>query len=376
MFGIVFSFNRLMDDLLYQIALKNLDGIGSTRAKLLVSYCGGVREIFDAPKKQLAKIPKLGSLLVANMNRKAALIKAEKEISFINEQEITPLFYLDQRYPKRLRHCEDGPLLLYTKGNMDLNAQKVVSVVGTRNSTTYGATLVERLIADLAPHQALIVSGLAHGIDVIAHREAYKSGLQTVGVLGNSLERIYPHQNRSLAEKLVENGGLISEFDSGTKPDRENFPQRNRIVAGMSDVTIVVESAQRGGSLITAKLAMDYNRDVMAYPGPVDAPYSKGCNWLIKTQQAHLIEGIKDLEYLLDWSIDEAESKPSQKQLFVDLTEEEQLIFKQLESEKQESLDNISLNAGVPVSKASTLLLQLEFKGVVRSLPGKIYALN
>jgi len=366
-----------MEDLLYQIALKNLDGIGSTRAKLLVSYCGGVKEVFETNKKDLAKIPKLGSLIVSNMNRDVALSRAEVEVEFVQNQDIKPLFYLDKEYPNRLKHCEDGPLLIYTKGNMQLNVGKVVSIVGTRNATSYGKDLVEQLITDLIPHDALIVSGLAHGIDIMAHREAYKNGLQTVGVLGNSLERIYPHQNKATAEKMLEHGGIISEFDSGTKPDRENFPQRNRIVAGMSDVTIVVESADKGGSLITARLAADYNRDLMAFPGPINAPFSKGCNWLIKTQQAHMIEGIKDLEYTLGWALDDKAEKPTQKQLFVDLTADEQRIFDILNKMdgRQDSLDNLSLNAEIPVSKASTLLLELEFKGVVKSLPGKTYRL-
>ena len=366
-----------MEDLLYQIALKNLDGIGSTRAKLLVSYCGGVKEVFETNKKDLAKIPKLGSLIVSNMNRDLALSRAEAEVEFVQNQGIKPLFYLDKEYPNRLKHCEDGPLLIYTKGNMQLNVVKVVSIVGTRNATSYGKDLVEQLITDLIPHDALIVSGLAHGIDIMAHREAHKNGLQTVGVLGNSLERIYPHQNRATAKKMLEHGGIISEFESGTKPDRENFPQRNRIVAGMSDVTIVVESADKGGSLITARLAADYNRDVMAFPGPINAPFSKGCNWLIKTQQAHMIEGIKDLEYTLGWALDEKAEKPTQKQLFVDLTADEQRIFDILNKMdgRQDSLDNLSLIAEIPVSKASTLLLELEFKGVVKSLPGKTYRL-
>ncbi len=373
----LFSFSALMEDLLYQIALKNLDGIGSTRAKLLVSYCGGVKEVFETNKKDLAKIPKLGSLIVSNMNRDLALSRAEAEVEFVQNQGIKPLFYLDKEYPNRLKHCEDGPLLIYTKGNMQLNVVKVVSIVGTRNATSYGKDLVEQLITDLIPHDALIVSGLAHGIDIMAHREAHKNGLQTVGVLGNSLERIYPHQNRATAEKMLEHGGIISEFESGTKPDRKNFPQRNRIVAGMSDVTIVVESADKGGSLITARLAADYNRDVMAFPGPINAPFSKGCNWLIKTQQAHMIEGIKDLEYTLGWALDEKAEKPTQNQLFVDLTADEQRIFDILNKMdgRQDSLDNLSLNAEIPVSKASTLLLELEFKGVVKSLPGKTYRL-
>lgn len=365
----------MSQELLYQIALKKLEGIGPSRAKKLISYCGGVKEVFEAPKRKLASVPGIGQLVVSNLNKDEALRDAELEIRFIEKSGINPIFFLDKAYPNRLKHCDDGPLLLYTKGNMNLNNDKIVSIVGTRNATEYGKKVCERLIEGLVPHNPLIVSGLALGIDVIAHKAALQNGLQTVGVLGNSLESLYPPLNRSVAEKMKENGGLISEFESGTKPDRENFPQRNRIVAGMADVTIVVESAVKGGSMITAKLAMDYNRDVMAFPGSVDSPYSGGCNFLIKSQQAHLIEGIRDLEYTMGWQIETANKKSAQRQLFVELTDEEKLLYELIQKLDKDSLDNISLNAGYPVSKTSILLLEMEFKGVVKSLPGKVYCL-
>jgi DNA processing protein len=362
-------------ELFYQIALKSLDGIGPARAKKLVSYCGGAKEVFDASKKKMASIPGIGELVIRNLSLDQALRRAEQEIKYIEKADIIPIFYLDKKYPTRLRHCDDGPILMYTSGNMDLNRQKVVSIVGTRNATEYGRKLTELLIDGLKIHDALIVSGLALGIDVIAHKAAVQSGLQTVGVLGNSLDRIYPALNKNIAEKMKANGGLISEFDSGTQPDRENFPQRNRIVAGMADVTIVVESAVRGGSMITAKLASGYNRDVMAYPGSVDSIYSGGCNHLIKSQQAHLIEGIEDLEYTMGWEREVKPSKESQRQLFVELNDEEKKVYELLKELNKESLDNISLSSGWPVSKTSTLLLELEFKGVVKSMPGKVYSL-
>lgn len=364
---------RDMDDLIYQIALKKLDTVGAARAKKLVSYCGGVREVFEAPKKKLATIPGIGEMVIKSMNPSEAMKKAEAEIKFIEKSGIKPIFYLDKDYPRRLKHCDDGPLLLYSKGACDLNPPKVVSIVGTRNVSSYGKQLVEKLVSGLKDHHALIVSGLAYGVDVHAHKEALKNGLSTVGVLGNSLDTIYPSQNKSTAEKMLESGMLLSEFESGTKPEAMNFPQRNRIVAGMCDVCVVVESAVKGGSMITAKLAVGYNRDVMAYPGPVDAIYSGGCNYLIKTQQAHLIEGVEDLEYVMGWDRSEKAKPANQKQLFVELNEEEQRLFDLLKGIDRESLDNISLKAELPVSQTSTILLEMEFKGVVKSMPGKMY---
>jgi len=361
-------------DLLYQIALKKLSGIGSSRAKRLISYCGGVREVFDATKRKLASVPSIGEGVIGALNMDEALKAAEAEVKFIEKQGLKPIFFLDKEYPRRLKHCEDGPILIYTDGRMDLNNSKVVSIVGTRSATEYGRRNTEKLIEGLRKHNVLVVSGLALGIDIIAHRAAVQAGLETVGVLGHSLDRIYPSQNKSIADKMKLNGGLISEFESGTKPDRENFPQRNRIVAGMSDVCIVVETAVRGGSMITARLASDYNRDVMAFPGPVDAIFSSGCNHLIKTNQANLIETIEDLEYLMGWQLDVDSKKTTQTQLFVELNKEEQMLFDLIKPAEKESLDNLSVTSGFPVSKTSTILLEMEFKGVIKTYPGKMYA--
>jgi len=300
---------------------------------------------------------------------------AEEELRFLEKKQLKTVFFLDDEYPNRLRYCDDGPVLLYSKGNMDLNKPYSVSIVGTRDCTEYGSRITERLVEELRPYDPLIVSGLAYGIDTISHRSAIHQGLQTVGVLGNSLDRIYPNSNRSLAEKMLENGGLLSEFESGTQPDRMNFPQRNRIVAGMSDVTIVVESGVKGGSMITARLATSYNRDVAAFPGPIDAPFSAGCNYLIKTNQAALIESCADLIYLMGWQKEESTHSP-QKQLFVELNEEEQKLFEALKDNKKQSLDNLSLKCDWTVSKTSTILLELEFKGLIKTLPGKMYAVT
>lgn len=359
--------------LFYQIALKKLTGVGSARAKKLVSYCGGVEQVFNATKKDLMDIPGIGMALINKLDPDKAFEQAEREIKFIEKNKIKPLFYLDKAYPKRLLHCEDGPLMIYSKGEFDANVSKSVAIIGTRNCTDYGKRQVEKLVAGLAKYDCLIVSGLAYGIDVLAHRAAMHHNLQTIGVLGHGLDRIYPPENESTAKKMLANGGVFAEFESETRPDRENFPQRNRIVAGMVDAVIVVETANKGGSMITAKLAAGYNRDVFAFPGPVDAPFSEGCNHLIKSHQANLIEGVKDLEYLLGWDIEESK-KPVQKQLFVNLNEDEQIVFDLLNKQAKTSLDNLSIAAEMPTSKVSMLLLELEFKGLVQSMPGKMFA--
>ena len=363
------------DNLQYKIALKKLNGVGAHRAKKLVSYAGGVKELFELSDRKLALIPGIGTMIVKKLERTTAMRLAEEELRFLEKKQLKTVFFLDEEYPNRLRYCDDGPVLLYSKGNMDLNKPYSVSIVGTRDCTEYGSRITERLVEELRPYDPLIVSGLAYGIDTISHRSAIHQGLQTVGVLGNSLDRIYPNSNRSLAEKMLENGGLLSEFESGTQPDRMNFPQRNRIVAGMSDVTIVVESGVKGGSMITARLATSYNRDVAAFPGPIDAPFSAGCNYLIKTNQAALIESCADLIYLMGWQKEESTHSP-QKQLFVELNEEEQKLFEALKDNKKQSLDNLSLKCDWTVSKTSTILLELEFKGLIKTLPGKMYAVT
>ncbi|GAB4380995.1 MAG: DNA-processing protein DprA [Salibacteraceae bacterium] len=363
------------DQLLYCVALKYLDGIGPTRARALVSHAGGVREVFVASLKELSLAEGVGQRLVMKMNREAALKKAEQELSYTGKLGLKAVTFLDKNYPRRLSYCSDAPLVLYAKGEVDFNSEKVISVVGTRNATPYGKRMVDRLIEGLKVHNPVIVSGLALGIDGCAHRAALTNGLRTIAVLGHSLDRIYPSQHRSLAAQITTSGALVTEFGLETKPDRENFPMRNRIVAGIADATLVVETGAEGGSMITARLASDYNRDVFAVPGPVDAPWSTGCNLLIKTNRAVLVESAADIEYQLGWERKQKVGN-AQKQMFIDLDEHERLVVEVLKKKEREMLDNISLEAGLPVSQTSTILLELEFKGVVRCLPGKVYCLN
>lgn len=363
--------------LLYNIAITCLPNIGAITAKKLIAYCGSAETVFSEKKTALEKIPGIGKINAQHIfnNKKEALEIAEKELKFIDKDKITPIFFLEDAYPKRLTHCEDSPIVLYTKGNMDLNAQKIISVVGTRNATDYGKEFCEKLIADLAPHQPLIVSGLAFGIDICAHKAALQHNLQTVASLAHGLDRIYPNQHGIIAKQMQENGGIITEFKHETNPDRENFPKRNRIVAGIADLTIVVESSKKGGSLITADLANQYNRDVFALPGRLNDEYSEGCNWLIKTNKAALIQSAKDIEYIMGWQATDEKKGANQTKLFVELSDEEKTIANVLSTTDKVPIDSIALKAEFPMSKTAALLLNLEFNGIVKSYPGKMYKL-
>ncbi|MCO6499977.1 MAG: DNA-processing protein DprA [Vicingus serpentipes] len=364
------------DELLYNIAITSLPNIGDITAKKLIAYCGSAEQVLKEKKQLLEKVPGIGSVYAESITkgRDNALAVAEKEIKFIESNDITPLFYLDKSYPNRLLHCEDSPVILYTKGEINFNNPKVISVVGTRKPTDYGKEFCEKIINELIPHDPLIISGLAYGIDVCAHKASIQNNISTAAVLAHGLDRTYPAQHTSVAKQMLEHGGLISDYKSGTNPDRENFPKRNRIVAGLSDLTIVIESSKKGGSLITAHIANDYNRDVFALPGRLTDSQSEGCNNLIKNHKAALIQSVKDIEYIMGWEANKKEASP-QTQLFVDLNEEEKIITHILSQQGKESIDNLALQAKLPMSKTATLLLNLEFNGVVKSLPGKLYKL-
>ncbi len=348
--------------------------VGVVTAKKLVAYCGGVSQVYTASKKELMQVPGIGDRLakvITTQNFSKILDRAAQELKFIRKHRIQPLFYLDEGYPQRLKHCEDGPLLLYSRGEVNLNSDRLVSIVGTRMATDYGKEMCRKLVQELAPYNVTIVSGLAYGIDICAHRAALEYNIPTIGVLGHGLDRLYPEAHISTAKKMMQNGGVLTEFMSGTGPDRENFPKRNRIVAGMTDATIVIESGIKGGSTITAELAHSYHRDVFAVPGRLNDPMALGCNRLIKINKAALLESAKDIEYLMGWEPTTA------KKVVIDvqLDPEETRIVQTLKTNGQLSIDRLSAQSKISASKASALLLNLEFKGVVKSLPGKLYAL-
>ena len=370
----------IKENLKYQIAITLIPGVGDVLAKNLISYCGSAEAVFKEKKSKLEKIPDIGSVRAEAVlqNSDDALKRAEKEVEFIEKYKITPLFFTDKNYPTRLKNCDDAPVMLYYKGNAHLNESKIISIVGTREATEYGKSICKKLIEDLTKHNVIIVSGLAYGIDITAHKAALKNNLQTIGVLAHGLDRLYPSIHKSTAEKMIKQGGLLTEFLSKTNPDAENFPSRNRIVAGMSDAVIVVESGKKGGALITAEIANSYNRDVFAVPGKVGDVYSQGCNRLIKSNKAVLIESAADIEYVMGWEekTTNGEKKNNQKKLFIELKPEEKILVDLLNENQPLDIDTLCFRSKFTMSKAASVLLNLEFSGIVKSLPGKIYQLN
>jgi len=365
------------NDLKYKIGLSLIPKIGHITAKKLIAHIGSIEGIFKESKKNLVKIQGIGEILAESILNSNVLPKAEQEIEFITKNTISVFFYTDKDYPERLKHCDDAPLLIYTKGNTSMNNRKVLSIVGTRKATSEGLAFCNKLIKDLAQrgHDPIIVSGLAYGIDAAAHHAAIENNLKTFAVLGHGLDIIYPASHKSLAQKIIDQGLLITDFTSNTPRDKNNFIKRNRIIAGLSDATIVVESGKEGGSLITADIANSYNRDVFAVPGRISDEYSIGCNKLIKTNKAAMLENIEDLEYFLGWDIDNTKVQTVQRDLFVNLNNEEKIIVNLLKENDELSIDLICLKSAMPTSKVSPILLNLEFLGVVKTLPGKTYKL-
>lgn len=365
----------LSEDLKYMMALSLVDGVGPVNAKRLVAYCGSAEGVFKQKKSDLEKIPGVGTVISKAVIKSSTLDRAEKEIKFIEKNKIDVFSYLDKGYPQRLKNCEDGPIVIYQKGKMDTNVPRVVSIVGTRKPTEYGKEFTEKLVKELVAADVLILSGLAYGIDITAHRAAIQNKLQTVAVVAHGMDDVYPGVHRSVAEKMMHDGGMLSEYMSDTNPDKENFPARNRIVAGMSDAIIVIETALKGGSMITANLGNDYNRDVFALPGKITDEFSIGCNRLIRSNKAALIESPDDFIEAMGWQPQKKSKKMVQPELFLDLDETELKLIDILKSKGNTAIDLLSIESGLSMSRISATLLNLEFKGAIRSLPGKIYAL-
>ena len=362
-------------DLLYQIALTLVPNIGDVRAKALIETFGDAESIFKTPKKHLEAIDGIGTIAANSIKDFTDFKICEDEITFIEKNKIIPLFIADEQYPQRLLNCYDSPTLLYYKGNGDLNTTKIVSVVGTRNNSDYGKTVCENLMQDLSDQNVLVISGLAFGIDSIAHKAALKNKLKTVGVVAHGLDKIYPAQNKSLAKEMLSQGGLLTDFMSGTNPDRQNFPRRNRIVAGICDALVVIESSKKGGSLITAELANSYNKDVFAIPGRVNDLRSEGCNYLIKNNKSLLITSADDLLHIMNWK-DEPKKVKKQRELFIELTPEEKIITDILSQQDSIQIDQLYFKSGLSSSAVANALLMLEMQGVVSMLPGKVFKLT
>jgi DNA processing protein len=363
---------------LHQIALTFTKNIGDHLSKVLVSYCGSAEAVFEASHKKLMQVPGISTKTIGQFNFPQALERAKREMEFIEKNNIQVLFYTDAAYPKRLKNCTDSPALLYYKGNADLNQARIVSVVGTRNATEYGKQLCRELIDDLKAYDVIVVSGLAYGIDVAAHKESLRMEIPTVGVFAHGLDRIYPAQNRTTADKMLNNGGWLTDFPSGTVPDRENFPKRNRIVAGMADATIVVEASIKGGALITAEIANSYNRDVFAFPGRITDEYSTGCNFLIRNNKAALLTSGADLAYVLGWEKTNGDvKKQAQLAMPLELSTNERLIFETIQQNAGSlGIDDLAIKTNLPLSHLAMNLLNLEMQGFIHSLPGKTYTIN
>lgn len=359
-----------------RIAINLLPGIGPATTKKLLSQYGSIESVFKAfmqtgRKDELTRKFQFDHTMIAQ-----ALNRAEKELTFITQHNIQLHFFNDPSYPKRLKNCDDAPALLFSKGKLELNASKMVAVVGTRKSSTYGNLITEKIIEHLAQYHCTLVSGLAYGIDITAHKKAEQQGIQNLGVVAHGLDIIYPSGHKGMAEKMLANGGLISEYLSGVGPNRENFPTRNRIIAGLCDAIVVVEAADKGGALITAEIASSYNREVFAIPGRIGDKYSKGCNNLIKHNKAAILSDPADLAWYMTWDKPAAQFIQPQLSLFNDLSEEEIRIMECIQQAKIIELDSLAFRTGMHVSKVITTLLELEFKGLIKSLPGKRYQLK
>lgn len=356
------------NETIYRLGLSLLKGIGPVIAKNLISYCGSAEAVFSEKKSKLLKVPGVGETVV-DLISSEVLKEAEAELAFVEKHNLSISYYLDSNFPQRLKYFMDTPIVLYYQGNIDFNPAKSIAIVGTRNATAYGKEFCASFVADLKAQDVTIVSGLAYGIDIAAHKSALKNDMSTIGVLGHALDKLYPAQHRNVAEKMKERGGLVSQFNSQTLLQRTNFPERNRIIAAMTDATIVVETALSGGSVITADFANAYKRDVFAYPGRSTDKFSIGCNRLIKDGEAKLIESAEDLFRVMGWE-DQVKPERVQKQLFVELDEEEQKIISSLTDKESLLLDELIGLCQMPNSMMAMHLLQLEMKGLVRSLPG------
>lgn len=365
----------MTEQLYYTLALSRVKNVGPVLGKTLVEYCGSAEAAFKEKANILLKIPGVGIAITHSLNNSTLLKRTDKEISFIEKNQVKVLSYFDTNYPEQLKHCIDAPLILFYKGKIDPAAQRPISIVGTRQMTAYGREFLQNFMRNLIPYRPTIISGLAYGVDVHAHRLALENQLDTLAVLGHGFDHLYPRTHKEIAQKIIQNkGALITEFWSGTPPLKENFVMRNRIVAGMAQATLVIESANRGGSLITADFANNYHRDVFALPGRVTDAFSAGCNQLIKTNRAAVLSSVKDLCYLLNWVPKGKDLKKSrQKKMFVKLEIAEQQIYDYLLQEGKQSLDLIALHCNYPINKTTGVLLSLELKVLVRPLPGKYY---
>ena len=367
--------NPVNDTLLYNLALSTVPQIGPGIFKNIISYCGSSKNFFNMPRGKAEKIPGIGQKLLTLRNQKDEFLRlAEKMIKDCSKRAMQIHTYLDASYPTRLKPFPDSPVFIFSKGIINLNPERSIGIVGTRNASEYGKSITRKIVEDLAPYGPTIISGLAYGIDIEAHRAALLADLPTIGVLGTPLDKIYPAVHKSTAFSMMEHGGLVTEYRIGSDLNKANFPQRNRIIAGLSDALIIVEAAIKGGALITAEIAYSYNKEVFAVPGNLQAKYSEGCNNLIRTMKAGIYMGPKEIEEALSWNKagGNAIAKPAALDL-KDFDPPEQLILKYLLENTEVEIDRLSWMTEIPLSQLASKLLHLEFQGLIKSLPGKKY---
>jgi len=366
------------------LALVNTPGIGSITIRLLISYCGSAEKVFSSDYKKLIKIPGIGDKVARMILKKEGIAQAETEWANCVKSGANLHFFSDSTYPSRLKSLYDAPVVLYSRGNFDYNNYRSVGIVGTRQISDYGKSVTETIIKDLVPFNPLVVSGLAYGVDITAHRACLKNDLATIGVMASGLNVIYPATHQKTARDMEQNGGLVTENALNTKPDFMRFPARNRIIAGLSDITIVVESAKKGGSLITVEFAQNYYRDVFAVPGNLNNPQSEGCNNLIRENKAAIFTSVNEMAEAIGWNLQNKEGDLSVEDLngsnnvnlvFDGFTQDEGQILSLLKRQGVVQLDELSWQSGMHLNKLAALLLNLEFQGMVRSLPGKKYGL-
>ena len=363
------------NELLHVLALQHVAKIGDVTAKKLISHCGSAEAVLKEKRQNLLKIDGIGEVIISNLYDKNHLIEAEKELRFIEENHINTHYFTDKAYPERLKHCIDAPLVLFETGHINLKQPHIISIVGARKITTSGIAFCERLVEELAVYNPIIVSGFAYGTDITSHKAALKHKLQTIGCLAHGMNQIYPKVHKKYMVDVEKNGGFLTDFWSSATFDRNNFLKRNRIIAGISQATIVIESAEKGGSLVTADIANSYNRDVFAVPGRTTDSQSEGCNNLIKQQKAYLLSTPLDVPYMLNWQLEDTKKPVVQKQLFVELTDDEKLVYNFLKDKDKELLDLIAIECKLPTYKLAGILVTMELKGVLRPLPGKLFEL-
>lgn len=373
----------MSQDTIYKVAIGLVPGIGNVLTRQLVSYCGSVEGIFKQPKGKLLKIPGVGEVVANALATSESLAQAEKVVEQAQKRGNKIYFYTDPDYPERLKPINDAPTLLFYAGNAGFNQLRTVSIVGTRRATDYGRKITQAIVTSLVKYNVLIISGLAYGIDIAAHRAAVQVGLPTIGVMASGLDYLYPAVHKKTAEQMVLNGGLLTEQTYGIKAEAHNFPARNRIIAGMADAIIIVEAAEKGGALITAEIANSYDKDVFAVPGNIDLPYSRGCNKLIYQNKATCLSDVEDLPIFLGWNLDKKDSRPlATKQTAppdfeeLDISESDKNLLRYLQQRPDAHIDELSRNLLIPVNQIANVLLQLEFQGFIKTLPGKKYALT